>query len=67
MKTSLPLRVRVNQAKPKRKSKGVPSKAGIIGVEEPGDYANPIPTTSEIGPSRREQCALRERRQGVGA
>src|SRR5208337_4680012 len=25
--------------------------AGIIGVEQPGDYANPIPTTSATGPS----------------
>jgi hypothetical protein len=24
--------------------------AGIIGVEQPGDYANPIPTTSATGP-----------------
>jgi transposase len=26
--------------------------AGIIGVEQPGDYANPIPTTSATGPAR---------------
>ena len=26
--------------------------AGIIGVEQPGDYANPIPTTSATGPRR---------------
>jgi H+-transporting ATPase len=25
--------------------------AGIIGVEQPGDYANPIPTTSATGPT----------------
>jgi hypothetical protein len=25
--------------------------AGIIGVEQPGDYANPIPTTSATGPN----------------
>jgi hypothetical protein len=25
--------------------------AGISGVEQPGDYANPIPTTSATGPS----------------
>jgi hypothetical protein len=24
--------------------------AGIIGVQQPGDYANPIPTTSATGP-----------------
>ena len=26
--------------------------AGIIGVEQPGDYANSIPTTSATGPAR---------------
>jgi hypothetical protein len=26
--------------------------AGIIWVEQPGDYANPIPTTSATGPFR---------------
>jgi hypothetical protein len=28
--------------------------AGIIGVEQPGDYANPIPTTSATGPLKME-------------
>jgi len=27
--------------------------AGIIWVEQPGDYANPIPTTAATGPSCR--------------
>src|SRR5271166_6316703 len=31
--------------------------AGIIGVEQPGDYANPIPTTSATGPA--QSCDLR--------
>jgi hypothetical protein len=34
--------------------------AGIIGVEQPGDYANPIPTTSATGPTAATDNTARE-------
>jgi hypothetical protein len=34
--------------------------AGIIGVEQPGDYANPIPTTSATGPFPHDEGAALE-------
>src|ERR1700757_2560839 len=32
--------------------------AGIIWVEQPGDYANPIPTTSATGPAEAHEAQL---------
>jgi hypothetical protein len=32
--------------------------AGIVWVRQPGDYANPIPTTSETGPPQYEDLDL---------
>jgi hypothetical protein len=44
--------------------------AGIIWVEQPGDYANPIPTTSATGPgkgsTREFVLALHQARNPVG-
>ena len=41
--------------------------AGIIGVEQPGDYANLIPTTFATGPGRAWLSAIKEKVQSVAA
>jgi len=35
------------------------SNAGIVWVEQPGDYANPIPTTSATGPISFDETSVR--------